>query len=327
MPARPRCSDRPARAPLRPQFDPHHQLIHFVVDEAQLLGGVTVSGGRVPSHAGQHHRWWVRQAPASRRARRTCDSPAVTRGCDLMPRAMVASVIPIDSIGSSDDGWEMRYPGGKFRCYQKIVTLMPPHRVYIETHLGGGAVIRNKRPAAENVGIDKDADVVATFRGFPENYCFIVGDAVDYLTSRSWRGDELIYSDPPYPPSTRRSACCYQHDYTEDDHQRLLCVLKSLPCRVIISSYPNELYKRELTGWRSKTFDGTSHVGRRTECLWMNYEADLLHDTRYIGWTFRGRQSWQRKVTRWRTRFGRLPKGEQQAMLDALMEAFFRSNA
>ncbi|ODS31873.1 MAG: D12 class N6 adenine-specific DNA methyltransferase, partial [Candidatus Scalindua rubra] len=24
---------------------------------------------------------------------------------------------------------------------------MPPHEVYIETHLGGGAVMRNKRPS------------------------------------------------------------------------------------------------------------------------------------------------------------------------------------
>jgi len=32
----------------------------------------------------------------------------------------------------------MRYLGGKGKTYQRIINLMPPRRVYIETHLGGG---------------------------------------------------------------------------------------------------------------------------------------------------------------------------------------------
>lgn len=50
----------------------------------------------------------------------------------------------------------MGYPGGKGRLWQDIVALMPPHDTYIETHLGGGAVIRNKRPARVNIGVDID---------------------------------------------------------------------------------------------------------------------------------------------------------------------------
>ena len=36
----------------------------------------------------------------------------------------------------------MTYPGGKGGngFYQKIINLIPPHDVYIETHLGGGAI-------------------------------------------------------------------------------------------------------------------------------------------------------------------------------------------
>ena len=41
----------------------------------------------------------------------------------------------------------MKYLGGKGQTFQKLINLMPPHDVYIETHLGGGAVIRNKKPA------------------------------------------------------------------------------------------------------------------------------------------------------------------------------------
>jgi len=42
------------------------------------------------------------------------------------------------------------YPGGKggSGVYQKIINLIPPHDVYIETHLGGGSIMRLAR---ENV--------------------------------------------------------------------------------------------------------------------------------------------------------------------------------
>ena len=41
----------------------------------------------------------------------------------------------------------IRYPGGKFRCYQRLLNLIPPHQDYIETHLVGGAELRHKAPA------------------------------------------------------------------------------------------------------------------------------------------------------------------------------------
>ena len=50
----------------------------------------------------------------------------------------------------------MGYPGGKAGAgvYQTIINLMPPHDVYIEPFLGGGAVMRLKRPARLNIGVD-----------------------------------------------------------------------------------------------------------------------------------------------------------------------------
>ena len=52
----------------------------------------------------------------------------------------------------------MSYPGGKSGAgvFQTLINLMPPHHVYIEPFLGGAAVMRLKRPAAVNVGIDLD---------------------------------------------------------------------------------------------------------------------------------------------------------------------------
>ena len=39
---------------------------------------------------------------------------------------------------------------------QAIIALMPPHDTYIESHLGGGAIMRRKPPAQRNIGIDLD---------------------------------------------------------------------------------------------------------------------------------------------------------------------------
>jgi hypothetical protein len=60
----------------------------------------------------------------------------------------------------------MGYPGGKSGpgVYHRLINLMPPHRTYIEAFLGGGAVMRLKRPAPYNIGVDLDAAVIGEWR-------------------------------------------------------------------------------------------------------------------------------------------------------------------
>lgn len=52
----------------------------------------------------------------------------------------------------------MKYLGAKSGSgvYQAIVAQMPPHDTYIETHLGSGAVMRAKPPAARSIGVEID---------------------------------------------------------------------------------------------------------------------------------------------------------------------------
>lgn len=56
----------------------------------------------------------------------------------------------------------MSYPGGKNGAgvYQRIISYMPPHRVYIEPFVGGAAILRMKRPAALSIACDLDRDPV-----------------------------------------------------------------------------------------------------------------------------------------------------------------------
>lgn len=72
----------------------------------------------------------------------------------------------------------MTYPGGKNGAgvYQTIINLMPPHEVYVEPFLGGGAVMRLKKPALVNIGVDLDSAAIARFRDVGGIACF--GDAV-----------------------------------------------------------------------------------------------------------------------------------------------------
>jgi DNA adenine methylase len=56
------------------------------------------------------------------------------------------------------------YFGGKYGMSARIVSLMPPHRVYIEPFFGSGAVFFAKRPATHEIINDLDGAVVTFFR-------------------------------------------------------------------------------------------------------------------------------------------------------------------
>lgn len=179
----------------------------------------------------------------------------------------------------------MSYLGSKAASgvYQKIIAEMPPHDTYIETHLGGGAVMLRKPPARSNWGIDVDMWTVEAFcQGNPDfvdaldNRLFIeVADALTFLKNYDFSvaGRVLVYSDPPYLESTRTSSARYRHEYTNEDHIALIECLNGLPdnVSVILSGYPSDLYDRLLTGWRAREFQAMTRGGVRTEKLWMNY--------------------------------------------------------
>jgi hypothetical protein len=60
----------------------------------------------------------------------------------------------------------MRYAGGKGAdgTFQRIISLMPPHEIYIEPFYGGGSIMQRKRPAKLNIGIDRDRAAIEKAR-------------------------------------------------------------------------------------------------------------------------------------------------------------------
>ena len=61
---------------------------------------------------------------------------------------------------------------------------------------------------------------------------------------------ELVYCDPPYLLYTRTSNRRYRFEYEEQDHIKLLEIVKTLRCSVMHSGYPSTLYEDLLTGRR-----------------------------------------------------------------------------
>jgi len=219
----------------------------------------------------------------------------------------------------------MTYPGGKGAVFQRIINLMPPHRVYIETHAGGASVALNKRPARLNYLIDLDSEALANI-AIPDaaRWRLVNADAVTWLRRFEFQGDEFIYCDPPYLMSTRRQhRQLYRYELTTADHIKLLDCLTSLPCMVMISGYYSDLYaSRLVSGWRTETFQAMTRGGQMaTEWLWMNYPAPVaLHDYRHLGDNFRERERIKRKKQRWAAKWANLPTLERQAILSAIAE-------
>lgn len=218
----------------------------------------------------------------------------------------------------------MRYPGGKGKTYHHVINLMPPHRVYIETHLGGGAVMRHKRPATRNIGIDLDEQVISAWEAQGSYTVELVcGRAEDFIARYEFQGDELVYADPPYHPETRRQAKVYRCDYGVEDHERLLAMLKELPCKVIVSGYAHDLYDDLLCGWRTHAFRAKTHAGMRDETLWFNFERPhTLHDSRFLGDTYRERQTTKRRLQRLQEKVSRMAPVERAVFSEWFNETY-----
>jgi len=203
--------------------------------------------------------------------------------------------------------------------YQAIIALMPPHEVYIETHLGGGAIMQRKHPSLTSIGVDIDPRPLKDFKcSYPVE--LVNGCAHDFLKNYNYTGAELVYSDPPYLLSTRTSQRRYRFDYTERKHRELLKILKTLPCQVILSGYRSSLYDDLLTGWNTIELQVMNQGGVRTEKLWFNFTADRVHSARFAGKNFTHRQSIKRKAERWQKNYAAMPHAERVAIMAALME-------
>lgn len=230
----------------------------------------------------------------------------------------------------------MTYPGGKngAGAYQRIINHMPPHSVYIEAFLGSGAVLRNKRPADQNIGIDRSQKALSLcleLAAETSNHLNLLdGDALKLLPSlKSMMGESasvftnrpttLVYADPPYMMETRKGADIYDFEMSNADHERLLDILTSARCMVMISGYRSTLYDDQLKHFHRVDYKAQTRRGMVPESLWMNFPPPIaLHDYSHLGDNYRQRERIKRKKARWAAKIERMDRQERLAIMDVL---------
>lgn len=185
--------------------------------------------------------------------------------------------------------------------------------VPIVKNVGAGSHRQKRRACPAPHAKSGDAADRSSFR-------FLNQDALEFLRSYKFTGDELVYCDPPYMHSTRTRRDLYKFEMHDYQHATLLGIINRLPCRVMISGYWTKLYELALAKWNHTTFQAVTRSGRvATEHLWFNFpEPVALHDYRYLGENFRERERIKRKKLRWANRLRIMPVLERRALMAAL---------
>lgn len=88
--------------------------------------------------------------------------------------------------------------------------------------------------------------------------------------------DVLMYLDPPYVRSTRRSGRLYRHEMDDSEQIRMLELIRDSRAKIIISGYQSDLYSQFLGGWHTfSTMSQTTSAAMATETIWLNYEPPM----------------------------------------------------
>lgn len=258
-----------------------------------------------------------------------CEFDDNAKNCDNSPDMPVIEIPELNG-----------YPGAKTQqaVYKRIISEMPPHRTYIEMFLGSGAIMRRKKPAQTNIGIDENPKIIHAFCSAysgSSDFEFYNGDAIylakSFLDEMQISKDVLIYADPPYLMETRRNKKrLYENElFDKDDsdenyHVRLAEFLNSLNCNVILSGYRSELYSELFAGWRTIDIPTTTRGGAATETIWLNFPPPtVLHDWRFLGKNARDRERITRIQTNLIKKIKRMRPVERFAVLEILKSEFF----
>lgn len=230
----------------------------------------------------------------------------------------------------------MPYDGGKSQAgtWQRIVTLIPEHREFVELFAGSAAIARLKRPAEKTVLVEKSARQAEILRlEFAGRATVVQGDGI---TLAQYLDDPEIveYADPPYVLSTRGGRKYYEHEMPDPEHLRLLRALLVTKCKVILSGYESALYDaagfslKPEAPWSCDTFEVMTRGHTwRTECLWFNFPRPTVpHDASNAGDGFRERWRIEKRRRRLKKKFEAMPPLERASIFAVLAETMAASS-
>lgn len=85
--------------------------------------------------------------------------------------------------------------------------------------------------------------------------------------------DVLMYLDPPYVRSSRKSGRLYRYEMDDEGQHRLLELVTASKAKIVLSGYASKMYDQALTGWYKFTsLSQTTSAAMAEECIWLNYE-------------------------------------------------------
>lgn len=96
------------------------------------------------------------------------------------------------------------------------------------------------------------------------------------LIERYDNPDVLMYLDPPYLRSSRKSGALYAIEMDMVGQKQLLSLITQSRAKIIISGYENDLYNDTLAGWnKDSTMSQTTSTKKAMETIWMNYPQPM----------------------------------------------------
>lgn len=105
------------------------------------------------------------------------------------------------------------------------------------------------------------------------------------VVAKKWDNKETcFYWDNPYLKDTRVTFNDYAYEMSDEQHQNTLDFVTSCKAKVIMSGYAHKMYTEALeangftridlaTFSRGSMSNGKGYESKRTECLWINYQA------------------------------------------------------
>ena len=82
----------------------------------------------------------------------------------------------------------------------------------------------------------------------------------------------FFYLDPPYVAETRTSKSKYEHEFSDEDHEKFVDRCLNSHSMILISGYDHPIYKKLDEKFIKIQFQSPNTNSDRTETLWRNYE-------------------------------------------------------
>lgn len=132
--------------------------------------------------------------------------------------------------------------------------------------------------ACKWAGITGTIDAATTrLRGNTTNLVQIEHMDALRLIERYNNRDVLMYLDPPYMRSTRKSGRLYKHEMDDTLQAQMLDLITKSKAKIVLSGYDSDLYNAALQGWhKDTTVTQTTSTEKATEVIWQNYEPPAV---------------------------------------------------